>query len=112
MTAEEITVALGGQHWLARCPVLLIYAMDLASLMWKYPHGRTYRVGLLDAGHLSQTVLTCATALGLSTNFTAFFLEEELERHLGIGSGDQVIAGVCGVGYAETDDPLRRGIHD
>ena len=51
---------------------------------WKYSHSRAYRVVLLDIGHVSQTFLLCATALGLNTWLTAAFKDDELHRLLGI----------------------------
>lgn len=109
---ESLDYALGGQSWLLDCPALLVYSVNLPSLMWKYPHGRTYRVGLLDVGHISQSVIMTAWALNLGSNFTAFFREQALESSLAIDPGSEVLAGVCGLGYAADDDPQTQGVHE
>lgn len=109
---EELAHALGGQTWFLDCPVLLVYGVDLPSLVWKYPHARAYRVGILDVGHLSQAVLMTATALGLGAGFTAAFRESVLEGALGVDPAVNALAGVCGIGHPWDNDPQTQGLHE
>ncbi|PRY02468.1 SagB/ThcOx family dehydrogenase [Allonocardiopsis opalescens] len=71
--------------------------------MYKYRHSRAYRVTLLGAGHLGQTFVLTATALGLGAWQSAAFRDEELDEALGVdgfsegalymfGAGDPVPA--------------------
>jgi SagB-type dehydrogenase family enzyme len=55
-----------------------------ARTMWKYRHPRAYRVTTLNAGHLGQTFVLTATALGLGPWQSAAFRDDELEAALGI----------------------------
>lgn len=52
--------------------------------MWKYRHPRAYRVTLLNAGHLGQTFVLTATALGLGPWQSAAFRDDEVEAAIGI----------------------------
>jgi nitroreductase len=52
--------------------------------MWKYRHSHSYRVALFDAGHLSQTALLLATAVGIRTWVTAGFFDDEVRNALQI----------------------------
>ncbi len=52
--------------------------------MYKYRHPRTYRMVLLDAGHLAQTFALTCTALGLGPFQTAAFRDSEVEAALGL----------------------------
>jgi SagB-type dehydrogenase family enzyme len=59
------------------------------KLAWKYAHSRTYRVALLDAGHLSQTFQLMATALGLRTWLTGMFFDFDIRQLLRLPEDSQ-----------------------
>ncbi|PZG52034.1 hypothetical protein C1I98_07800 [Spongiactinospora gelatinilytica] len=52
--------------------------------MYKYRHSRALRVTLLSAGHLAQTFVLTATAVGLGAWQSAAFRDEELDAALGV----------------------------
>lgn len=56
----------------------------LEKYWWKYTHSRTYRIMLLDIGHVSQTALLAATALGLNTWITGAFDDANVETFLNV----------------------------
>jgi SagB-type dehydrogenase family enzyme len=67
---------------------------------YKYRHPRTYRMVMLDAGHLAQTfVLTC-TALGLGAFQTAAFRDSEVECALGLDGFAEAALYLVGAGHA------------
>jgi SagB-type dehydrogenase family enzyme len=53
-------------------------------VLWKYRFARSYRVVLLDAGHLCQTFCLVATWLGLAPFCTAAIKDTLIEKELGL----------------------------
>lgn len=70
---------LNGQFFAEDIPFGIFLTCQFDRLWWKYPHSRAYRVALLDAGHLSQTVQLISTSLGLGTWISAAIDESCLE---------------------------------
>lgn len=68
---------------------------------WKYPHSRSYRVMLMDMGHVSQHCLMCATALGLQTWQTGAFEDSAIEQFLQINSENEGVMLFLGVGHGK-----------
>jgi SagB-type dehydrogenase family enzyme len=66
--------------------------------MYKYRHPRSYRLLLLNAGHLAQTFVLSCTALGLGPFQTAAFRDSEVEQALGTDGFDEVALYVMGAG--------------
>jgi SagB-type dehydrogenase family enzyme len=62
-----------GQEWLADAAFLVVLAARLERMSIKYRTPRAYRVCLLNAGHLGQTFVLTATALGLGPSQTGAF---------------------------------------
>ena len=90
--------ALGGQLWLADAPALILYTGVLERAQWRYRSARAYRDMLIGMGHLSQSVLLTASAMGLAAVFATAVCDEELERHLGCDGIDEVLLGVSALG--------------
>jgi putative peptide maturation dehydrogenase len=92
-------LAVVGQRWFADAHVLVVLAPRFARNFWKYRnHSKAYRVCILDAGHLSQTLFLCAAEQGLGAFITAAINEVDIERAFGlVGYVDGPIA-VCGFG--------------
>jgi len=96
--------AVAGQYWFADAHVLVVLAPRFARNFWKYRnHAKAYRVVIMDAGHLSQTLYLCATELGLGAFVTAAINETDIERAFGLtGYVDGPLA-VCGFGFRADD---------
>ena len=92
-------LAVGGQQWFADAHVSVVLAPRFARNFWKYRnHAKSYRVTVLDVGHLSQTLFLSAVDLGLGAYITAAINEVDIERAFGLtGFVDGPIA-VCGFG--------------
>lgn len=71
----------------------------LDKYWWKYPHSRTYRIMLMDMGHVSQTALLNATALGLQTWITGALEDSPIEQFLEIDKTNESIMLFLGVGH-------------
>lgn len=66
----------------------IIITCRFDKLMWKYRNSRSYRVALLDAGHLSQVVQMVATSVDLRTWPTAAFYDQDVSTVLGLQPKD------------------------
>lgn len=67
----------------------VIITCRFGKLSWKYAHSRAYRVALLDAGHLSQTLQLMATAVGLRTWVTGMFFDFDVQSLLDLSEDSQ-----------------------
>jgi SagB-type dehydrogenase family enzyme len=65
----------------------LVLTSSVGRLRAKYGQ-RGYRLGLLDAGHVSQNLYLAATGLGLNACATAGFIDDELDAALGLDGVD------------------------
>jgi SagB-type dehydrogenase family enzyme len=63
------------------CSALLILTSNVGRLKAKYGE-RGYRLGLLDAGHVSQNIQLVCTSIGLAVCATAGFIDDEVNRTL------------------------------
>jgi SagB-type dehydrogenase family enzyme len=71
------------------------------KMWWKYPHSRSYRVALMDVGHLSQTFHLACTGYALRSWLTAAFYDEEIARRLRIDPSCQAVMLMVGAGTGE-----------
>ncbi|AOE62779.1 SagB family peptide dehydrogenase [Pseudomonas corrugata] len=92
-----------GQHFINPLPFGLFLTSRFDKLWWKYPHSRAYRMAFVETGHVSQTFLMVATALGLDTWLTGALADREVEHLLGLeGASEQPLFFVgCGHGNGQ-----------
>ncbi|WP_182884526.1 SagB/ThcOx family dehydrogenase [Microbispora sp. H10885] len=102
---ERLVSALGGQAWLAAAPVLLIYTAMIERSQWRYEAARAYRDISLGLGHVSQTVLLTATAMGLGAVFATAVRDEELEELVGCDHMSEIVLGVTALGHPRGSTP-------
>jgi len=89
-----------GQHFVNNLPLGLFITSRFDKMWWKYPHSQGYRVSLLEAGHISQTLQLTATALGMRTWVTAALSEEKIEQALGLNNLCEQPLLFVGAGYS------------
>lgn len=87
-----------GQPWIGDSAVVFFMTAVLERSMWKYDHSRTYRILLMDAGHLGQTFHLVCTALGLGPLTTAATNDLLLQEVLGIDGAAEIPLYVAAVG--------------
>jgi SagB-type dehydrogenase family enzyme len=97
---KEVVQLFSGQAWVADAAVVIVMTAVLPRSMWKYDHSRAYRVLMLDAGHLGQTLHLVATELGLGVFTTAALQDRELEQFLGIDGIEEIVVYGGAVGRA------------
>lgn len=102
-TSEELRafarIAVAGQDFFADAPVLCALAPRFHRNFWKYRnHSKAYRVTVLDAGHLSQSLQLCATQAGLGPFVTGAINEVDIEHAFGLTGYLESPMVVCGFG--------------
>lgn len=85
------------QPELAACGVLIFLASNQSRLMQKYG-SRSYRLGLLDAGHVSQNIYLVATGLNLSVTATGGFIDDAVNTGLRLDGLHDCVVLVLAVG--------------
>ncbi|WP_333473468.1 SagB family peptide dehydrogenase [Lolliginicoccus lacisalsi] len=91
--------ALGNQSWLAEAPALLIYTSVLRRSRWRFSTTRAYRDILIEAGHISQTVLLTATAMGLGSVTATAISDVLVEQIIGVDPMSEPVLAVTAIGY-------------
>lgn len=97
---KERCVALTAGHaWTRNASAIFIMTAVVARTAWKYRVARAYRAFLLDAGHLSQSFLLTATALGLAAFCIGVVSDDLIEQELNIDGVSETVIFVVGVGH-------------
>ncbi|HVF34416.1 MAG TPA: putative peptide maturation dehydrogenase [Candidatus Saccharimonadia bacterium] len=93
------TTAVAGQAFLADADVLVVLAARFERCFWKYRnHAKAYRVILLEAGCIVQTLYLACAERGIGAFVTAAINEVELEAAFGLDPLEQGVIAVCGFG--------------
>jgi SagB-type dehydrogenase family enzyme len=85
------------QNFLGTASVVFVWTGILNRAMWKYRE-RAIRYVFLDAGHICQNLMLAATALGLGCCPVGAFLDDEVERLLGVDGQEEVALYLASVG--------------
>ncbi len=98
---SEINIGdfLNGQYFANDLSAGVFITSEFEKQWWKYKHSRAYRVALLDVGHLSQTLLLSATALGISTWMSGAFDDSKVSKLLKIDTISERPIFFIGLGY-------------
>lgn len=88
------------QKELAQAPVILILTSAIGRLNEKYGL-RAYRLGLLDAGHVSQNIYLAATAMNLACCAISGFVDDEFNEVIDVDGLDTCAVLGLAVGYGE-----------
>jgi SagB-type dehydrogenase family enzyme len=81
---ERPEAMLAGQDWVHTMPAIILLVAHFERTMWKYQDANSYRVILIEAGHIGQNIMLAATAHGLSACPTAALHHETICGALGI----------------------------
>jgi SagB-type dehydrogenase family enzyme len=85
-------------RWAVNAGVVCFLTGVVARSRWKYPFGRMYRTMLLDVGHIAQTFVLTATALGLAAFQTAAFQDPPIEEALHLDPALEPVLHAVGAG--------------
>ncbi len=86
------------QDFVADASAVFIMTAVFPRVLWKYRFARSYRVVLLDAGHLCQTFYLVATWLGLAPFCTAALKDTLIEQELGLDGISESVLYLAAVG--------------
>lgn len=89
---------LAGQTWFAGAGALVLMTAVMPRVWWRYPHARSYRAVLLEAGHFCQTFCLAATWLGLAPFCTMALNDARIERDLGLDGVNEILLYAAGAG--------------
>ncbi len=95
---------LPGQEYFSEAQVLLILTSRFDRLNWKYRnHDKAYRVSLLDAGHLAQSLHTFCAESELGSFISGAINDIEIEKTLKLDPLKEGVVAVCGFGHFHED---------
>jgi SagB-type dehydrogenase family enzyme len=86
-----------GQEMLGQAQVCFILSAIFQRLRWKYRE-RTYRYALLEAGHIGQNLYLAATSMGLGACAVGAFLDDELNKLVGLDGQQEAALYMISVG--------------
>ncbi|MGJ7909006.1 SagB/ThcOx family dehydrogenase [Actinopolyspora sp. H202] len=112
-TSAEAAHLCAEQEWAGGAAFLVVLSAVVDRLLSKYPTPRSYRVMLLDAGHLGQTFALTATALGLGPAQTGAFHDSAVAERLGLDNIGSTPLYVLAAGYPaaeQTEAPPMAGL--
>jgi SagB-type dehydrogenase family enzyme len=101
LPAADLGALLAGQTFANDLGFAIFLVARFDKMWWKYPHSRSYRVALMDVGHLSQTFHLACTGYGLTSWLTGAFYDEEIARRLGLDPARQAVLLVVGAGNGD-----------
>lgn len=80
-----------GQEFLGECAAVLFLTQIVQRMRPKY-HDRSYRYGLLEAGHIGENGYLAAISLGLGACGVGAFMDDEINAMLGVdGVGEAAV---------------------
>lgn len=85
------------QDFLGEANVVFLVTVIFQRMRFKY-QDRTYRYGLIEAGHLGQNAYLAATSLGLGACAVGAFLDDQINATLGVDGRDEAAVYMLSVG--------------
>jgi SagB-type dehydrogenase family enzyme len=85
------------QTFLGEADVVLLLTVIFQRMRFKY-QDRTYRYGLLEAGHLGQNVYLAATSMGLGACAVGAFLDDDVNAMLGVDGREEAAVSMLTLG--------------
>jgi SagB-type dehydrogenase family enzyme len=90
------------QEFLGECGVVLFLTMILQRMRPKY-QDRSYRYGLLEAGHLGENAYLAATSMGLGACGVGAFMDDAINDMLEVDGVEEAAVYMMAAGRVPTD---------
>jgi SagB-type dehydrogenase family enzyme len=90
-----------GQEFLGQCGAVIFLTQILQRMRPKY-QDRSYRYGLLEAGHIGENAYLAATELGLGACGIGAFMDDQINAMLGVDGVDEAVVYMLAVGHPAT----------
>jgi SagB-type dehydrogenase family enzyme len=85
------------QEFLGQCNVVVFLTNIIQRMRFKY-QDRSYRYGLLEAGHLGQNLYLAATSLGLGACGVGAFMDDDINSMLGVDGVEEAAVYMLALG--------------
>ena len=95
--AHTVDQALG-QEFLGDCGAVILLTQILQRMRPKY-QDRSYRYGLLEAGHIGENAYLAAVSLGLGACGVGAFLDDQINAMLGVDGTDEAAVYMLAIGH-------------
>lgn len=102
-TLDEVSAYTGYQGRVGEAAALVIYVGAFRRNQWKYLE-RGYRTVLLDCGHLAQSVVITAGALGLVAHPMIAFIDDYFNELIGVDGVDDAVLYLTLLGPRPADE--------
>ena len=89
------------QEFLGECGVVLFVTMILQRMRPKY-QDRSYRYGLLEAGHIGENAYLAATSMGLGACGIGAFMDDAINEMLGVDGVEEAVVYMLATGKVPT----------
>ena len=86
-----------GQDFLGTCGAVIFLTQILQRMRPKY-QDRSYRYGLLEAGHIGENAYLAAVSMGLGACGVGAFMDDEINAMLGVDGTDEAAVYMLAVG--------------
>ncbi|HET7727520.1 MAG TPA: SagB family peptide dehydrogenase [Candidatus Limnocylindrales bacterium] len=86
-----------GQEFLGTCGAVVFVSLILQRMRFRY-QDRSYRYGLIEAGHVGQNLYLAATSAGLGACAIGAFMDDAINAMLGIDGTDEAAVYLLSVG--------------
>jgi SagB-type dehydrogenase family enzyme len=97
---------LAGQQWADSAAAVVFFVANFGRTMWKYRSPVSYRVVMIEAGHIGQNIQLVATERELLAAPTCALRESMIEELLGIDAVDEAVVYAIALGNRRHDDRL------
>jgi len=88
-----------GQEFLGQCGAVLFLTQVLQRMRPRY-QDRSYRYGLLEAGHVGENGYLAATSMGLGACGVGAFMDDQMNALLGVDGAEEAVVYMLAVGHA------------
>jgi SagB-type dehydrogenase family enzyme len=85
------------QEFLGEANVVVFLTVIFQRMRFKY-QDRSYRYGLIEAGHLGQNLYLAATSMGLGACAVGAFLDDEMNAMLGVDGREEAAVYMLSIG--------------
>ena len=89
------------QEFLGECGIVLFVTMILQRMRPKY-QDRSYRYGLLEAGHVGENAYLAATSMGLGACGIGAFMDDAINEMLGVDGVEEAAVYMLAAGKVST----------
>ncbi|MCQ8770476.1 SagB/ThcOx family dehydrogenase [Streptomyces sp. AA8] len=96
---DEVAAHTGYPGRVAGAAAIVLHVAAFRRNQWKYWE-RGYRMALLECGHLAQSVVTAAAALGLVAHPLIGFVDDHFNRLVGVNGTDDAVVYLTLLGEA------------